>query len=202
MILGYSALAMFGLQFVLTARFKRATAPFGIDLIYALHRWLAIAALLFVMVHVILLAWRYPAALGSADPLRAPWHMSAGRLALILFAFIVLSSLLRKRLRWAYESWRFGMDSPPPQRSCWPSSMPKGQGISSMQRGSSGLGVRLPPSGSLRSSTFACSGPGGSRDDRGGSRAASVWRVGCGACACVQSGMRVSGVSNLGSSLG
>lgn len=107
MILGYSALAMFGLQFVLTARFKRATAPFGIDLIYALHRWLAIAALLFVMVHVILLAWRYPAALGSADPLRAPWHMSAGRLALILFALIVLSSLLRKRLRWAYESWRF-----------------------------------------------------------------------------------------------
>lgn len=107
MVLGYSALAMFGLQFVLTARFKRATAPFGIDWIYALHRWLAIAALLFVVLHVAILAWRHPAALGVADPFRAPWHMSAGRLALILFALVVLTSLLRKRLRWAYESWRF-----------------------------------------------------------------------------------------------
>lgn len=107
MVLGYSALAMFGLQFVLTARFKRATAPFGIDWVYALHRWLAIAALLFVVLHVVILAWRHPAALGVADPLRAPWHMSAGRLALVLFALLVLTSLLRKRLRWAYESWRF-----------------------------------------------------------------------------------------------
>jgi len=32
--LGYSGLAMMGLQFGLTARFKRATAPFGIDIIY------------------------------------------------------------------------------------------------------------------------------------------------------------------------
>lgn len=106
LILGYSALAVFGLQFVLTARFKRATAPVGIDLVYALHRWLAIAALLFVIAHVAILAWRHPAALGVADPLRAPWHMSAGRLALLLFAFIVLSSLLRKQIRWSYESWR------------------------------------------------------------------------------------------------
>ncbi len=106
MVIGYSALAVFGLQFVLTARFKRATAPFGIDLIYALHRYLAIAALLFVIAHVAILAWRHPAALGVADPLRAPWHMSAGRLALLIFALVVLSSLLRKRLRWSYESWR------------------------------------------------------------------------------------------------
>ena len=42
MALGFAGLAMMGVQFFLTARFKRATAPFGIDLIYAaaLRAWI------------------------------------------------------------------------------------------------------------------------------------------------------------------
>src|SRR5512146_3197545 len=52
MALGYAGMAMLGVQFALTARFKRATAPFGIDIVYYFHRYLAIAAVLLVTAHV------------------------------------------------------------------------------------------------------------------------------------------------------
>lgn len=37
MALGFAGMAMMGIQFLLTARFKRASAPFGIDIIHHLH---------------------------------------------------------------------------------------------------------------------------------------------------------------------
>lgn len=42
MALGFSAMAMMGVQFLLTSRFWRASAPFGIDTIYYFHRYLAL----------------------------------------------------------------------------------------------------------------------------------------------------------------
>jgi len=38
MALGFARMAMMGVQFLLTARFWRATAPFGIDIINYFHR--------------------------------------------------------------------------------------------------------------------------------------------------------------------
>jgi predicted ferric reductase len=107
MALGYAALAMLGVQFALTARFRRATAPFGIDLIYYFHRYLAVFALLIALVHYGVLKAVFPAVLGAADPRLAPMHMTAGRVALALFALLVVSSLLRQRLRIEYDFWRW-----------------------------------------------------------------------------------------------
>ncbi|MFZ5541412.1 MAG: ferric reductase-like transmembrane domain-containing protein [Pseudomonadota bacterium] len=104
--LGYAALAMFGVQFALTARFKRATAPFGIDIVYYFHRYLAVAALAVVLGHYAILRIANPAALGPADPRVAPAYMSAGRVALALFALVVVSSLARRALRIDYDRWR------------------------------------------------------------------------------------------------
>jgi predicted ferric reductase len=39
MALGFAGMAMMGVQFLLTARFQRACAPFGIDIIYYYHRY-------------------------------------------------------------------------------------------------------------------------------------------------------------------
>jgi predicted ferric reductase len=103
MALGYAGIAMLGVQFALTARFKRATAPFGIDIVYYFHRYLAIAAVLLVTAHVALLQLMAPMAL---DPRAAPAHMTAGRLAFVLFLLVIASSLLRQRLRLPYEGWR------------------------------------------------------------------------------------------------
>jgi predicted ferric reductase len=107
MALGYAALAMLGVQFALTARFRRATAPFGIDLIYYFHRFLAVFAALIALAHYGVLKAAYPVVLGAADPRLAPAHMTAGRVALLLFVLLVVSSLARRRLRIEYDFWRW-----------------------------------------------------------------------------------------------
>ncbi|MGB2817358.1 MAG: ferric reductase-like transmembrane domain-containing protein [Burkholderiaceae bacterium] len=107
MALGYAGLAMLGVQFALTARFRRATAPFGIDIVYYFHRYLAVFALAVIGGHYALLRVLHPEALGSANPAAAPAYMTAGRVALALFAVVVLVALARKRAQLDYDRWRF-----------------------------------------------------------------------------------------------
>ena len=106
MALGYAGLAMLVVQFALTARVRRVTAPFGIDLVYYFHRYLAVLGLLVVLVHYAILKITNPDALGPLDWRIAPPHMTAGRLALLLFLAAVLLSLLRRQLRLEYDRWR------------------------------------------------------------------------------------------------
>lgn len=107
MALGFAALAMMGVQFILTARFRRATTPFGIDIVYYYHRFLAVFALAIAALHYLIIRFDNPAALGTASPLQAPAHMSAGRAAIVLFILLVASSLIRRRLRFDYDLWRW-----------------------------------------------------------------------------------------------
>jgi len=104
--LGFGALALMAGQFVLTARFSRATAPFGMDVLYMLHRWLAVIGLGLIVGHYLVLKVAYPATLVPAWPTQAPAHMTAGRVALALFAILVASSLWRKAFRIEYDRWR------------------------------------------------------------------------------------------------
>jgi predicted ferric reductase len=106
MALGYASLAMLGLQFALTARFRRATAPFGIDIVYYFHRYLALLALALVLAHWLILRGTNPEALGAADPRAAAATMTAGRLALALFVLVSVLSLARRALRLEYDRWR------------------------------------------------------------------------------------------------
>jgi predicted ferric reductase len=104
--LGYSSLAMMGIQFWLTARFKRATAPFGIDIVYYFHRYLAAIAFVVLLGHVAILLLRHPAAVGPFDPRSAPGYMTVGWLALLCFVVLIVSSLWRKPLGIGYDGWR------------------------------------------------------------------------------------------------
>ena len=106
MALGYAGLAMLGVQFALTARFRRATAPFGIDIVYYFHRYLAVLALAIVCAHYAIVRVYSPEALGTADPRVAPAYMTAGRIALGLFIAVVALALLRRRLAMDYDLWR------------------------------------------------------------------------------------------------
>ena len=106
MTLGYAGVAMMGVQFVLTARFKRACAPFGIDVIYFFHRYLALAMLALIVLHALIASGLDPGAVGPLDPRRAAPAISIGRLALILIAALLVSSLWRKRLGIEYDRWR------------------------------------------------------------------------------------------------
>lgn len=55
MALGFAGMAMMGVQFFLTARFKRVSAPFGIDIIYYFHRYLSIVAFVFIFLHFLII---------------------------------------------------------------------------------------------------------------------------------------------------
>src|SRR4051812_36416660 len=51
--IGYSGLAMMGLQFGLTARFQYVTEPWGEDVIYHFHRQISLIAVALVVAHPI-----------------------------------------------------------------------------------------------------------------------------------------------------
>ena len=104
--LGFGALAAAGMQFALTARFRRMAYPFGIDIVYLFHRYMAIGALALMLGHFgILYVW-FEEALGELNPLEARWELTAGRLALVSFALLVLTSEFRKQLGIEYGWWR------------------------------------------------------------------------------------------------
>ena len=105
--LGFTGLAIMGLQFVLTARFRGATAPFGIDIIYFFHRWVAIVGIVLVLGHYVILRTKYGTVLPPLSPAQAPWHMTAGRLAVIIFLGLIVTSMWRKQLKIEYDRWRF-----------------------------------------------------------------------------------------------
>jgi predicted ferric reductase len=104
--LGFAALAMMLVQFVLTARFRRATAPYGIDIIYYFHRYLAVVGFVLLVAHPLILIWDTPAMVDLLDPRFAPWYMTAGTLSLVTAAVVIATSLWRKPLRMSYDFWR------------------------------------------------------------------------------------------------
>ena len=105
--LGLSGLAVAAAQSALTARFRRAGAPFGLDILYYFHRWMGAGTVVLLGGHWLVLHWTAPAALAPALPGAAPPYMTAGRVALLLFALLVATSLGRKSLRIEYDRWRW-----------------------------------------------------------------------------------------------
>lgn len=104
---GYSAISMLGIQFILTARFRRATAPYGIDVIYYFHRYLSQVAFVLVLTHITIIFFIKPQyVLYFINPLIGLWEGLAGLLATIMLICILAISLWRTRFNLSYERWR------------------------------------------------------------------------------------------------
>src|ERR1700752_4363476 len=71
--LGYSGLAMMGLQFGLTARFRYFTEPWGEDVIYHFHRQISLVAVSLVVAHALILSIARPELLSPSNVMTAPW---------------------------------------------------------------------------------------------------------------------------------
>ena len=105
--LGFLALSILAMQFLLTARFQWLAPPFGTDLVYFFHRHVTWVALLFAARHpVLLFGSSLRDALHYFWPLAAPWEIAAGTWALYALVALSLTSFLRKRLKLPYEPWR------------------------------------------------------------------------------------------------
>ena len=106
MALGFASTAMMGVMFVLTARFRRAAAPFGIDLIYYFHRQISLVLFGFALAHPVILLGMEPQLIALLHPINGSWYMLAGLGSLLIIAVILTTSLWRKQLGIHYDGWR------------------------------------------------------------------------------------------------
>lgn len=104
--LGFGALAIAALQFFLTGRLRWITHPFGADIVYLSHRYLSWGAVALMLGHFALLYVFHQPALGVLNPLEARWELTTGRVALVCFLGLIITSELRKRLGLRHEWWR------------------------------------------------------------------------------------------------
>jgi predicted ferric reductase len=104
--LGFAGLAMMGLQFLLTARYRALTSPYGIDVIYHFHRQISLVAFALILAHPLILFVSSPSTLALLNPFTAPLRANLGVAAIVALVLIILISLKRIPLRIPYEPWR------------------------------------------------------------------------------------------------
>jgi predicted ferric reductase len=105
--IAYVGLAMMGLQFGLTARFRYVTEPWGEDVIYYFHRLLSLVAVGLVIAHPIILFILDPARLRLLNSFTAPPVARWAALSSYALIALVVTSLWRVQLRIRYETWHF-----------------------------------------------------------------------------------------------
>ncbi|SHL72035.1 Predicted ferric reductase [Bradyrhizobium lablabi] len=103
--LGYTGLAMMGLQFGLTARFRYVTEPWGEDVIYHFHRQISLIAVALVMTHPVILVAVKPELLAPSNMLDAPLSAYFAFLSIFSVIALVVTALWRAALRIKYEAW-------------------------------------------------------------------------------------------------
>jgi predicted ferric reductase len=103
--LGYSGLAMMGLQFGLTARFRYVTEPWGEDVIYHFHRQISLIAVALVVTHPVILVAVKPDLLAPSNMLEAPLSAYFALLSIFSVIALVVTALWRAALRIKYETW-------------------------------------------------------------------------------------------------
>lgn len=103
--IAYSGLAMMGLQFGLTARFRHVTEPWGEDVIYYFHRQVSLIAVGLVVVHPVIMFFAQPALLALPDPFEIPWGAVFAFISIFALVTLVITALWRAELRIPYEAW-------------------------------------------------------------------------------------------------
>lgn len=103
--LGYAGLAIMGLQFGLTARFRYVTEPLGEDVIYHFHRQISLIAVGLVVAHPIILFIIRPELLALLNFIEAPWRARFAALSTYSLIALVIMALWRVPLKISYETW-------------------------------------------------------------------------------------------------
>lgn len=103
---GFVALSLLGLQFLLAARWPRATTPFGADVLLQFHRQVTVLIVVLALGHpVVLFVWdsRF---LGLLDVVDAPVRAKLAVLSVVALLALVATSIWRTTLRLSYPAWQ------------------------------------------------------------------------------------------------
>jgi predicted ferric reductase len=103
--IGYAGLAMMGLQFGLTARFRYVTDPWGEDVIYHFHRRISLIAVGLVVAHPLILFAVRPELLALLNSIQAPWRARFAAISIYSLIALVVMALWRAKLKINYEVW-------------------------------------------------------------------------------------------------
>jgi predicted ferric reductase len=104
--LGFVGLTQIGLQFMLIARFRRVTAPYGMDIILRYHRQIALVAVAAILLHPTIIMLDNPSRVKLLNPLGGSWASRLGLLSVLALVSTLVISLGRERIRLKYEYWR------------------------------------------------------------------------------------------------
>lgn len=108
LVCGYLAFSMLGLEFALIAKIHFVCRTFGIDGLLRWHRYLGIVATLVAIAHVVgLIASGYPLSWLNPWSADSNWAIRWGWMAGIALLALIVSSLMRKRIRLNYEWWQW-----------------------------------------------------------------------------------------------
>lgn len=104
--LGFVGLTQIGVQFVLIARFRPLTDPYGMDVVLKYHRQIALVALGFIVAHPVLLLVEHPARVMLLNPFGGTYASKLGLAAVAALVLLAVTSIWRERLSLGYETWR------------------------------------------------------------------------------------------------
>lgn len=104
--LGFMSMTAMGMEFALTARFKKATAPFGIDIVYYFHKYIGLVICGFVIAHPAIIFLKYPSTAVLLDPRTTPLRFQAGIIAALTMVIMSSLAVVRRRFDIEYDTWR------------------------------------------------------------------------------------------------
>ena len=104
--IGFAGMAIMGMQFLITARFRHVSDPYGIDIMYHFHRQISWVALVLVLAHPIIIFWERPKMLRLLNVFEAPWRARFAVTSAVVLLVLIATSVWRKQLSLPYEVWR------------------------------------------------------------------------------------------------
>ncbi len=104
--LGFVGLTQIALQFVLIARFKRVTAPYGIDIILRYHRQIALVAVAAILLHPTIIVIDNPSRLELLNPFGGNLASRMAWISILALLLVTVTSVFRERVKLNYEWWR------------------------------------------------------------------------------------------------
>lgn len=104
--LGFFGVTQIAVQFVLIARFKSVTSPYGIDVIMAFHRRLALVAIAAILIHPLIIMLDNPSRLKLLNPFGGNWASRFALFSVVSLLILAVTSVYREKLKLSYERWR------------------------------------------------------------------------------------------------